>query len=214
MEWRHTSLLLLLDLSATFNIVHQTILLRHLEVGEGIRRCTLDSFKSFLIGMMQRVAVGGQLPSVWNLSCGFHKAPSMLFNLYIKCLLRVLQAGPVRSPLKQCPQVYIARLGSINRCWQPGAGTRSKELEVAHRLAPSGLVDPAKQLNRLGRNQAQLSCLNVLYSSCCTVLWPGSYKELLFSLPSSGMGFRTASQAFHLLWVTSAQAFCHHCSAE
>lgn len=53
----HASLLLLLDLSAAFDTVDHTILLRHLEAEGGIRECALNWLKSF-VTQTQRADVG------------------------------------------------------------------------------------------------------------------------------------------------------------
>ena len=63
MDRQHVTLLVLLDLSATFDTVdHQVLLLRRLEVTYGITGTVLQWFRSHLTNSTQRVYVGFALP--------------------------------------------------------------------------------------------------------------------------------------------------------
>ena len=59
MNRQHVSLLVSLDLSAAFDTVDHTILLRHLETSFGVTGNVFKWFASYLSGRLQRVMVEG-----------------------------------------------------------------------------------------------------------------------------------------------------------
>ena len=77
--------LTLLDLSAAFNTIDHTILLRRLGNWFGVSGKALDWFKSYLTGRSQRIKLGNCLSSRSDLSFGVPQGPvlgPLLFTLY------------------------------------------------------------------------------------------------------------------------------------
>lgn len=81
------------DLSEAFDTVDYAMLLRHLKSDIRIRECALGLFTSSLMGQAQRVVIGYQLLSVWDVSCGGPQGAilsSMLLNIYVKLLEEII----------------------------------------------------------------------------------------------------------------------------
>ena len=75
------SVLVLLDISATFDTVDQGILLRKLSE-PGIGGLALAWLRSFLEDHSQRVQLGERDSAPWSLNCGVLHGSPMLFNIY------------------------------------------------------------------------------------------------------------------------------------
>ena len=77
--------LTLLDLSAAFDTIHHTILLRRLDDWFGVSGKTLDWFKSYVTGRSQRINLGNCLSSKSDLSFGVPQGSvlgPLFFTLY------------------------------------------------------------------------------------------------------------------------------------
>ena len=70
MNRQHASLLVLLDLSAAFDTVGHTILLRRLETSFGVTGDALKWIASYLSARSQRVMINGVLSDKFDLSFG------------------------------------------------------------------------------------------------------------------------------------------------
>ena len=91
---QHVSLLVLLDLSAAFDTVDHTILLRRLERSFGVTGDALKWFTSYLSGRSQRVAVNGELSDRSHLSFGVPQGSCLgplLFSVYAGKLFEVIK---------------------------------------------------------------------------------------------------------------------------
>ena len=71
------TLVVLLDLSAAFDIIEHTILLNILQTRFGITDAALNWHKTYLFEPSYRVVTGGAEPDVINLDCGLPKGSSL-----------------------------------------------------------------------------------------------------------------------------------------
>ena len=94
MNRQHVSLLVSLDLSAAFDTVDHTILLRHLEMSFGVTENVFKWFASYLSGRLQRVMVIGELSNKFQLSFGVPQGSCLgplLFSVYTSKLFEVIK---------------------------------------------------------------------------------------------------------------------------
>ena len=95
MNRKHVSLLVLLDLSAAFDIVdHHTILLNRLEISFGVTGSALDWISSYLSGRIQRVSVNGGLSDTCPVSYGVPQGSCLgplLFTIYASKLFEIIK---------------------------------------------------------------------------------------------------------------------------
>jgi hypothetical protein len=85
MDKGHVTLLVLLDLSAAFDTVDHTILLRRLQSLLGLRGNALSWFQSYLSGRAQRISVDGTYSDKFDLECGVPQGSCLgplLFTIY------------------------------------------------------------------------------------------------------------------------------------
>ena len=93
MNRQHVSLLVLLDLSAAFDTVDHTILLRRLETSFGVTGDALKWIASYLSARSQRVMIDGVLSDRFDLSFfpqGSCLGP-LLFSAYASKLFQVIK---------------------------------------------------------------------------------------------------------------------------
>ena len=90
------SILTLLDLSATFDTLHHSILLTHLRDMFGISGKAFEWFSSYLSDKFQCISVNGQVPSQkklhYGVPRGFVLGP-ILFTLYTQPLSDIISQG-------------------------------------------------------------------------------------------------------------------------
>ena len=94
MNPQHVTLMVLLDLSATFDTVDQNILLERLHRDVGIRGKVLDSFSSYLSSRSQQVSINGTLSRQFLLACGVPQGSCLrplLFVIYTSSLCKVIE---------------------------------------------------------------------------------------------------------------------------
>ena len=94
MNHQHVSLLVLLDLSATFDTVDHAILLGRLETSFGVTGDVLKWLGSYLSGRSQRVADNGKLSDRPHLSFGVPQRSCLgplLFSVYASKLFEVFE---------------------------------------------------------------------------------------------------------------------------
>jgi len=87
-DWQKVTLLSLLDMSAAFDTVDHTILLRRLETSYSISGQVLQWFTSFLSDRTQVVAFVGLISTSQSLLCGVSQGSvlgPLLFVLYSFC---------------------------------------------------------------------------------------------------------------------------------
>ena len=91
---RHVVLLVLLDLSAAFDTVDRSVLLRRLQTSFGISGAPLDWFKSYLSARSQRVSIPGalsdSLPLDWGVPQGSCLGP-LLYVIYSSKLFNIIE---------------------------------------------------------------------------------------------------------------------------
>ena len=94
MNRQHVSLLVLLDLSAAFDTVDHTILLRRLKTSFGVIGNVFNWFASYLSGRSQRVMVNGELSNKFRLSFGAPQGSCLgplFFSVYASKLFEVIK---------------------------------------------------------------------------------------------------------------------------
>ena len=91
---QHAVLLVLLDLSAAFDTVDRSVLLRRLQTSFGISGAPLDWFKSYLSARSQRVSIPGalsdNLPLDWGVPQGSCLGP-LLYVIYSSKLFNIIE---------------------------------------------------------------------------------------------------------------------------
>ena len=95
MNKQHVTLLVLLDLSATFDTVNHEILLESMTSKLSIGGTVLSWFRSYLSGRSQRVAVYHKLSKSLPLDCGVPQGSCLgplLFNIYCSSLIEIVEA--------------------------------------------------------------------------------------------------------------------------
>ena len=112
MNNRFVTLLILLDLSAAFDIVNPDTILRRLEYSFGIQGKALSWFASYLSGRTQRIMINESLSKPFNLECGVPQGSCLgplLFTLYTSELFEIIK---YHLPMIHCyaddSQVYIS----------------------------------------------------------------------------------------------------------
>ena len=94
MNRQHASLIVLLDLSAAFDTVGHTILLRRLETSFGVTRDALKWIASYLSARSQRVMINGVLSDRFDLSFEVPQGSclgQLLFSAYASKLFQVIK---------------------------------------------------------------------------------------------------------------------------
>ena len=91
MNRRHVSLLVLLDLSAAFDTVDHTILLRRLETSFGVTGDALKWIVSYLSARSQRVMINGVLSDRFDLSFGVPQGSCLGPLLFSACASKLFQ---------------------------------------------------------------------------------------------------------------------------
>ena len=94
MNTQEVTLLVMLDLSATFDTVNHKILLTRLNKELGICGSALEWFKSYLAKRVQRVYIDGSLSEHFSLECGVPQGSCLgplLFLIYTSKLFKVVE---------------------------------------------------------------------------------------------------------------------------
>ena len=102
MNKQHVTLLVLLDLSAAFDTVDHSILLKRLSPKLGLNGTALNWFRSYLSGRSQRVCVRGSVSEKFNLRHGVLQGSCLgplLFTVYASALFDVVRKRPANCPL-------------------------------------------------------------------------------------------------------------------
>ena len=104
-----SALLILLDLTAAFDIVDHG-LLAHRLANVGIQGLALKWLRSFLQGRGQRVALGESISEWWALDCGVPQGAIlslMLFNIYMHPLAQLVRRfGLVAINMQMTPSSF------------------------------------------------------------------------------------------------------------
>ena len=103
MNKQHVTILVLLDLSATFDTVDHSILLNRLSSKLGLNGTALAWFRSYLSGRSQRVSLRGAVSDKFDLRYGVPQGSCLgplLFTVYASTLFDVVEKHlPTRCPL-------------------------------------------------------------------------------------------------------------------
>ena len=94
MENQKAMLLMLLDLSATFDTMDHRILLDHLQFDFGISGSALNWIESYLSNRTQQIYIDGVLSSNFNLQFGVPQGSCLgplLFSLYASKLFKIIE---------------------------------------------------------------------------------------------------------------------------
>ena len=95
MNSQHAVLLVLLDLSAAFDTVDHTTLLRRLNCSFGVSGTALRWFSSYLSGRSQRVSIPGALSRSFKLECGVPQGSCLgplLYTIYASRLFDIIES--------------------------------------------------------------------------------------------------------------------------
>ena len=94
MNSQQVTLLVLLDLSAAFDTVDHSILLKCLQLKAGVSGKALDWFASYLSGRSQRMSIQGTLSKKFGLNCGVPQGSCLgplLFTVYASRLFDIVE---------------------------------------------------------------------------------------------------------------------------
>ena len=112
MNRQEVVLLVLLDLSAAFDTVDDSVLLSRLSTSFGIRGTALEWFTSFLSGRSQRVSISGKCSESLQLNQGVPQGSCLrplLFTLYASKLFEVVKRHlPSVHAYADDTQLYLA----------------------------------------------------------------------------------------------------------
>ena len=87
MERKGITILVLLDLSAAFDVIDHNVLFTRMELLLGIRGMPLQWFKSYLAARNQRVHIDGSFSSPQDLSCGVPQGSCLGPQLFLVYML-------------------------------------------------------------------------------------------------------------------------------
>ena len=94
MNSQHVTLLILLDLSAVFDMLGHSILLDRLTKVVGLQGKVHDWFRSYLSGRSQRVAIDGSMSMEFSLDCSVPQGSCLgplLFAIYTSSLFKIIE---------------------------------------------------------------------------------------------------------------------------
>ena len=94
MNKQHVTLLVLLDLSAAFNTVDHSIMLKRLQTKLGVSGSVYDWFRSYLSGRSQCVSINGTFSDKYNLGCGVPQGSylgPLMFSIYVSKLFDIVE---------------------------------------------------------------------------------------------------------------------------
>ena len=101
MNSKRVTLLVLLDVSATFDTVNHTVLIDRLQSKVGLQGTVLEWFKSYLSNRGQHISIHGTLSRCFSLDCGVPRGSCLgplLFVIYTSRLFDVIE--------KHLPEVH------------------------------------------------------------------------------------------------------------
>ena len=137
MNSQHVTLLILLDLSAAFDTVDNSILLDRLSRVVNLEGKAHDWFGSYLSGRSQRVGIDGSMSMEFSLDCGVPQGSCLgplLFVIYTSSLFKIIE--------RQLPQVHCyADDTQLSRSFRPG---HDDAQDVAHRAMEVCIKDIRK----------------------------------------------------------------------
>ena len=96
MNKQHVTLLVLLDLSAAFNTVDHSIMLKRLQTKLGVSGTVYDWFRSYLSGRSQCVSINGTFSDKCDLGCGVSQGSCLgplLFFIYVSKLFDIVDSS-------------------------------------------------------------------------------------------------------------------------
>ena len=109
---QHAVLLVLLDLSAAFDTVEHSLLLRRLQTSFGISGAPLDWFTSYLTARRQRVSISGALSDSLSLDWGVPQGSCLgplLYIMYSSRLFKIIERHlPDSHRYADDPQLYLS----------------------------------------------------------------------------------------------------------
>ena len=112
MDNKQVRLLVLLDLSAAFDITEHCILLNILQQDFGVVGTALNWFNPFLSGRKQRILIGDKTSDDFNLNCGVPQGSCMgqiLFTFYVSLLFNIIsQHLPFVHGYGDDTQIYLS----------------------------------------------------------------------------------------------------------
>ena len=160
-------MLVLLDLSAAFDMVDHAILVRRLELSFGITGPALEWFRSYLTGRSQHVRLGADKSSITSLTCGVPQGSVLgpiLFLLYTAQLQEIVTRHALR------PHVYADDTQIYGSC-------RPTDIIVLQDRVAACIDEVANWMraNRLQLNTAKTE-----------VIWFATNRRQ-FQLPTSGL---------------------------
>ena len=131
---QHTVLLVLLDLSAAFDTVDHSLLLRRLQTSFGISGAPLDWFTSYLTARRQRVSISGALSGSLSLDWGVPQGSCLGPLLYIMYSSRLFKIIERHLPDSHCyaddSQLYLS--------FEPDELSSQGKVKVKSGYEPSG----------------------------------------------------------------------------
>ena len=204
------TLLVLLDLSAAFDVIDHGALLERLQKEAGIAGLALQWFRSYLNDRTQRIVVGTESSSEFSLECGVPQGSVLgpiLFSLYTAQLGRIIEKhGVSRKMFADDTELYhkfrpddaslLEAVNTVERCCaEVKSWMLTNRLKLNDEKTEARLCGSKSSLGKVSLSQIQVGQAHIpLYNSVRNL---GLYVDSQLTL-SEHVNFLAKSCYFHI----------------